>query len=153
MKKLIITSVLIAVFINSYTQRVYTPDEYLNQAYENNIISFTISPLVLSPGILFISKPIGEFYKPISIFSSFEYANYKSVDTKLFKLAIGPSIIIRNFNLNTGICINTDPDQKIENYKEFSFEIGLTTKFEKIYLSILTDPLNNHFKFGIGLGF
>jgi len=151
MKKLIIILILLTIFVKSYSQK--------------NIIGLTTSPLAPSIGTYFISKPIFETQFPISFYSSFEYANYKSIDTKLFKLVLGSSFLIHNFlkfsygktqdiNIELGLSFNSDPEGKTNNYKELSFETGFTIKIIKeVYISLLTDPLNQHFKFGIGLGF
>lgn len=153
MKKIIIIIILVVVSLNNFSQRVYSEQEYLKQAYKNNIISVTTSPMAFALGLSFISKPLIEINRPIALFSSIEYANYENIDTKLFKFAIGPSIIIRRCQYNLGLSLNTDPKHKVDNYKEISFEAGITGKVENLYFSFLMDIPNNHIKFGIGIGF
>lgn len=154
MKKLIIISVLFTVFVNCFSQP--------------RIIGLTSSPLSPSIGTYYVSKPIfqiSKFYIPTSLFSSIEYAKNKYVDVDLLKFAIGPSVIIPNFlhfstgetkdlQIYFGISFNAVLNENPDDYIELSFETGLTIPLNKIInISFLIDPPNNHFKFGVALGF
>ena len=156
MKKLIVISVLFVVFLNCYSQRIYTPDEYTAEAFENNVISLTLSPHKLGIGIMYISHPIFELINPISPLLAFEFGNYSFQNDiiKLLKLNLGISIIIRNFNFNLSPSVNVvKTNVKEQLFEPVTFEIGAMTKVEKTYVSISVDPILLEAKIGIGLGF
>ncbi len=159
MKKLIIISVLLTIFVNGFSQRIYLPEHYKEEAYKNNIISASLSPHKLGLGLIYTSKPIIDFIKPISSISSFEIGFYAETGTsflKLFKITSGLSAVIHNFNFSFAPSINiTKTSEKSLKYifQDVSFEIGAMTKINKTYVSIYIDPILLEAKIGIGLGF
>lgn len=146
MKKLFILLIGILLFVNSYSQ----------------IASLTYSPQNNDVGISFISNPVIELQKDICFYSSTEYAYYDSLNSYLFRFAIGTSIILdETALLNTALNF-VFYDTENYNYnttfipEPFSLEIGVTLKFTFIkntFISILGDPFNYHFKFGLGYKF
>lgn len=159
MKKLIILTILLAVFVGSFSQRIYEPKHYKDEAYKNNIISVSLSPHKLGLGLIYTSKPLFEFIAPISLINSFEigfYAESESSFLKIFKMTSGLSAVIRNFNFSLAPSVNlTQTSVPSLKYKlrDVSFEIGAMTKLNKTYISIYVDPLLLEAKLGIGLGF
>lgn len=142
MKKIIILISLLVVLISANCQ----------------ILSFTYSPQNNDLGACFISKPV---IQNLSIYSSFELANYKEINSRLDRLAVGLS-----YNYDAGVFIHlaaTSVFYNTENIrndlftpKPLSIETGVTLMFKPIkrtYLSLIGDPFNYHFKFGFGYQF
>jgi hypothetical protein len=125
---------------------------------KGQILSFTYSPQNNDLGACFISKPVIQNF---SIYSSFELANYKLINSRLDRLAVGLS-----YNYDAGVFIHLaatsvffDTENiryDLFNPKPLSIEIGVTLMFKPIkntYLSLIGDPFNYHFKFGFGYKF
>lgn len=157
MKKLIILSVLLTVFVNSF----------------NQIISFTYAPQYSDIGISYITSEIKKSNLPLNIYLSSEYGNYKLIKTKIFRLSIGTSFEIQpKIYFNTTVLFNFFKDSGIRYFpgtyvipfKKISSELGFTFKiFDNIYASVMTDfiyqgifhkeNVNPYFKFGLGYKF
>lgn len=154
MKKLMFISILLITFINSFSQRIYLPGHYLDEAYKNNVINLTFSPHKLGLGLEYISKPIIEMIDPISLLASYDIGFYNESNefARLSKINIGASIVIRNFNLNISPSYNHIKNSNV-SIPEFTFELGLMTKINKTYVLISVDPILLEAKLGIGLGF
>lgn len=145
MKKLGILFILSVVFVNIYSQRIYSDKEYTKKT--NHVINITFNPLKTGIGCFFVSKPIFEF---TSLISSIEIGEYKEANTKVMKLGLGTSFIIKkNVRLNTSLCYNLLTKDN-EDVKPISLEIGAMLKVEKLYFSITIDPINYEPKIGIG---
>lgn len=157
MKKLIIISILSVFFINGFSQRVYTPQDYFNTTINKNIINVTLSPHKLGLGISYISKPVVKFTRFYSIYSSIETGYYDEWSEKMLRLVkfnIGISTIIKNFNLSLSPSFNyVKSVQQKQIFEPVTFEVSAMTKVEKTYLSISIDPILLEAKFGIGIGF
>ncbi len=154
--KTLILSIALLISVNCFSQRIYSPAEYLKEAKRNNVIAVTLSPHKLGVGLTYIPKIKFNFYKPISFIFSAESGIYKQLNgnTNLFKFNAGLSIVIKNFNLNLSPCVNLiKSDIKDKMFEELSFEIGLMTKINKTYVLFSTDPINMESKIGFGIGF
>ena len=145
MKKLIIISVLVVISLNNFSQRV---------------LSFTFSPQQNDVGAFYISNPKFEYRKDYSLYTSFEYGYYKELNSELLRTAFGlSSEIHESINMSLALSLNFFDHESFEankRLKEISFEYGVILndpKYENLYISLLLDPLNYHFRFGIGVGF
>ena len=124
----------------------------------SQILSFTYSPQNNDLGACFISKPV---IQNLSIYSSFELANYELINSRLDRLAIGLSY---NYDADvfihlaaTSVFYDTENIRyDLFNPKPLSIETGVALMFKPIkrtYLSLIGDPFNYHFKFGFGYQF
>lgn len=157
MKKLTITSILLLIFINNFSQ----------------IVSFTYAPQYNDIGLSYISSEIKGPNLPLSFYLSSEYGNYKLIKTKIFRLSCGSSFEIHpKIYFNTTILLNFFKDSGIRYYpgtyvipfKPLSSELGFTFIISgDFYTSMMTDfiyqgifhngNVNPYYKFGLGYKF
>jgi len=143
----------------------------LTVSLQGQVVSFSYSPQNNDVGAIYISdeilKPMDLTF-PIHLYTSFEYANYKLVGTRLYKFGIGPSFALDGdgdilFNLVSSM--NFFKVTPIKVFKPVTIELGFTAKWptRNIWLTTMIDILpftkemseytNFHFKFGVGYKF
>jgi hypothetical protein len=152
----VLVILFLTISLNSFSQRIYEPNHYRIEAYENNTLAITFSPLMLGLGLYYVNKPLFEFIQPISFISSIEFGHHANSDgsfMQILKINTGLSIIIRNFHLNLSPSLNFAKNQE-SSINQLTFEIGLMTKVENLYYIISYDyKFYGSTKIGIGLGF
>lgn len=145
-KSFIIILIIIIISTNIYSQ----------------IINFSFSPQANDIGLFFISKPKFEYRNPISIYSSVEIGRYDIINVSIFRTAVGISSQFDDYvNISLAPCFNFYNEDDLKkmfkvDIKPISLEVGFTFKikeFNNSYLSLIYDPFNYHFKFGLGLKF